>query len=97
MCHRKLRRGNCNGRVLDWKIEQHTRLKLKHAVASANRGMDRVRGVRDDSLVLADDPSPGGFLADAGGLALPCVGAGLDGNGGWAWCADGALAGQATL
>jgi len=59
--------------------------------------MDSVRSVRDDSVVLADDPSPGGLLADAGGLALWCVGAGLDGNVGWARCADGALAEQGAL
>ena len=56
-----------------------------------------MRRVRDDSLVLADDPSPGGLLADADGLALWCVGAGLDGNVGWACRADVALAEQGTL
>ena len=53
--------------------------------------------VRDDSVVLADDPSAGGLLAGTGGLALWGVGAGLDGNVGWAGCADGALAEQGTL
>jgi hypothetical protein len=51
-------------------IEQHTGLKLEHAVGSAHGGMDSVCRVRDDSVVLADDPSASGLLAGTGGLAL---------------------------
>jgi hypothetical protein len=41
-----------------------------HAAFARNAGMGCVRGLFDDPVVLADDPSAGALVAETGWLAL---------------------------